>query len=129
LHDPFDPAAVTLTDPALHLDAPVGAVAEPEALAAAAARAAATLPSGVRARDLRSWVIDTERGLVVDFALLDVANEEGPSPEAKAGAPASSTGPYSLMTTTLYQTAGDAATAAANATLVVPYGMKTAENQ
>jgi hypothetical protein len=123
LRKAFDPAAVTLAGPALHLDAPVGTVTEPEVLAAAAARAAEVGSLGAPVRDRRTWVIDSERGLVVDFAVLDVANEEGLSADDRAQAPAVSTGPYSLMSAALYKLAGDAATVAANATLVVPYGM------
>jgi hypothetical protein len=120
----FDPATVALTDPALHLDPPVGSATEPEALVAAvAARTAETEASGITARDRRTWVIDTERGLVVDFAFLDVANGEGASADERAGTPAVSTGPYTLLTATLYKITGDEASVAAGAILVVPYGM------
>ena len=74
-------------------------------------------------RDRRTWVVDAERGLVVDFAILDVANEEGLSAEARAQEPAASTGAYSLLAATLYKMAGDSASVAASATLVAPYGM------
>jgi hypothetical protein len=121
----FDLAAVALTDPALQLDPPVGAVTEPEVVAAAVAANGAEIEApGVSARARRTWVIDSERGLVIDFALLDVTNEEGVSPEDRAAAPAESTGPYSLMTTTLYKAAGSTARVAANATLALPYGSK-----
>lgn len=122
LRQAFNPMAVTLADPALHLDAPVGSVTEPEALAAAAARAAGGTSPGVTTRDRRPWVIDAERGLIVDFAVLDVTNDEGLSAENREQGPAASTGPYSLVTATLYKMAGDTATVAANATLVMPYG-------
>jgi len=129
LREAFDPATVALADPALSLDAPVGTVTEPEVLAAAASRAAELESPGVTARDRRTWVIDPERGLSVVFAVLDVANDEAASPEERALTPATSSGPYSLLTTTLYKMAGDAATVAANATLVVPYWMDTSVDQ
>jgi hypothetical protein len=129
LRQGFDPAAVALTDPALQLDPPVGSVTNPEVLAAAAARAAEVGSRGATVRDRRAWVIDSERGLVVDFALLDVANEEGVPAEGRTVAPAVSTGPYSVLTTALYKVAGDAATVAANAALVVPYGTQNSLNQ
>jgi hypothetical protein len=123
LRQGFDPATVALTDPALQLDPPVGTVTEPEVLAAAVAATTAEIAiPGVAARDRRTWVIDSERGLVVDFAFLDVANSEGAPPEESAAAPAVSTGPYTLMEATLYKTVGDATNVATKATLVVPYG-------
>lgn len=130
LRQGFDPATVALADPALHLDAPVGSVLSPEAIAAAVAATAAQIEApGVTARDHRTWVIDIERGLAVDFAFHDVANGEVAAPEERSSAPAVSTGPYTLMTTTLYKTVGDAASVAAHATLTVPYGMHSAEYQ
>jgi hypothetical protein len=126
----FDPAAVALTDPALQLDPPVGSVTEPEVLAAAVAATVAEseLP-GVTARDRRTWVIDSERGLVVDFAVLDVANDETTSAEDRVAAPAESTGPYSLLTANLYKTAGSTASVAASAVRVLPYGIQSTNNQ
>ena len=122
----FDPAATALADPALHLDAPVGSVASPDVLAAAVVAAAAEAEAlGAATRNRLTWVTDTERGLVVDFAILDVANEEGLPPEDRARAPAVSTGPYSVLTATLYKATGETAAAAGNATLVMPYGIKS----
>jgi hypothetical protein len=130
LRQGFDPATVALADPALQLDPPVGAVTEAEVLAAAVAATVAEIETpGVVARDRRTWVIDSERGLVVDFAFLDVSNEEGASAEARASAPAESTGPYTLMAATLYKAVGNAASVAAQANLVVPYGMDITSDQ
>ena len=107
----------------------MGAVGAPEVRGAAGARAGVGERPGVATRNRRTWVVDSERGVVVDFAVLDVANEEGATAEARAQTPATSTGPYSLLTATLYKMAGDAATVAANATLVVPYGMGSRQDQ
>jgi hypothetical protein len=65
-------------------------------------------------------VSDAARGLVVDLALLDVANAAG---DASGASLARSTGPYSVMTARLYKILEGQVVSTQSAALPVPYGM------
>lgn len=139
LRDPFDPDAFAAVDPLFRLELPPQTINDPQVLAATAAahRAESDGVGGVSVRGQRTWVADAARGLVVDFAFLDVANEAGAGAQARAPAPAPeaavpsdsqaslarSTGPYTVMSARLYKILDDQIAAVQSAALPVPYGM------
>jgi hypothetical protein len=121
LVEAFDPADYATADPALGGVLDPLTINDPDALAAVAASYAAEheIP-GTAVRERRAWVSDAARGLVVDLALLDVANAAG---DASGPSLARSTGPYSVMTARLYKILEGQVVSTQSAALPVPYGM------
>jgi hypothetical protein len=124
LVDAFDPEDYAAADPALGGMLDPLTINDPAALAAAAAAYAAErqIPA-VDVRERRTWVADAARGLVVDLALLDVANAASGAAAAPEEALARSTGPYSVMTAGIYKILDGQVVSAQAAALPVPYGM------
>jgi hypothetical protein len=130
LRDAFDPADFGTVDPAFAVGMDPLATNDPTVLAAAAASFYAELPvSEGTLRERRTWVADAARSLVVDLALLDVANDETTRPDAVGDeAPGTSTGPYSIMAGRVHKIANGEIVQMISASKAVPYGMKSGSN-
>lgn len=83
-------------------------------------------------RGKRTWVVDDVQGLVLDVAVMDVPNVEKTVTVPDIGdvtRPAISTGPYSLMTVSLFKIEDGKIARIESAARAVPYGMNTGWEQ
>ena len=79
-------------------------------------------------RGKRSWVADDEQGLVLDVAIMDVPEIDQTATVPNVGdvsRPKISTGPYSLLTVSLFKIEDNKIARIESAVRAVPYGMKT----
>ena len=125
LRDAFDPARFAAVDPSLTFMPPFQVASDPTALAQTAREYFAGLETAAAAlRGRRTWVADVARGLVVDVAFLDVANDEAAFAGVDDAVPAQSSGPYSIMTAALHKVVDGVLVTTESAALPVPYGME-----
>ncbi len=105
---------------------------KPNSLGCAARLSSRYLSDIKHIRGKRSWVVDDETGLVLDFALLDVPEPGGEITVPDVGTikrPMLSTGPYTLMSASLYKIENNKIERLDSAVRPVPYGMATSWQQ